>query len=539
MNKLGRYEIRELIGEGAMAKVYSAYDPELQRSLAIKVMHSEFVSDPEYRRRFLQEAKGAGTLSHQNIVTVYDAGVDHTNHPYLAMELVEGKTLSELIEQSDQIPIETVIDIGIQLARALDYAHKKGVVHRDIKPSNIMLLKDSNSVKVTDFGVCRISNSDATQRTQVGTVLGTYHWMSPEQVQGQEEVDGRSDIFSAGVVLYQMLSKTLPFQGNSVITVALKITTEEPAPPIENLRGDIPPSLRRVLDLALKKQPEKRYQTGAALADALVSVARELQETGQEDSRRRIPIRVRWAAAMAALVGITMAISGFLLHQRLHESMMELIYATGSNTVQSMVRSYALPLWNREYETIEGIVENMAAGNQFSHLVVVDDQQIIRGSSEIGRVNAIFQAPHGKSVTRPPGDPISIVRTTSASEEPVVDFGLPVVMDGRPVGSLHLGVRETPVLKVAKLTLVLMASLAAITIVAVATGVYLLTLRLSARLIVLRNALQELEQGRYDYRIALPRKDEIGSVYVAFDRAAQALDQRHNSAAKEPDRPNL
>ena len=201
MERLGRYQIREIIGEGAMACVYKAFDPEINRALAIKLLKAQLRLDGEYRNRFLREAKGAGVLSHPNIVTVFDVGEDQ-GHPYIAMELVEGQTLAEELKDKRALTTKDIVEIGIQLTRALDYAHKKGIIHRDVKPGNIMRLTDTNTIKVADFGICRIDGSeatDATQQTQIGNVLGTPHYMSPEQVVG-EKVDSRSDLFSAGVV---------------------------------------------------------------------------------------------------------------------------------------------------------------------------------------------------------------------------------------------------------------------------------------------------------------------------------------------------
>src|SRR5512140_1284568 len=265
VERLGRYQIRELVGEGAMARVYKAYDPDINRTIAVKLLKAQLRDDGEYHTRFLREAKGAGVLSHPNIVTVYDVGEDR-NHPYIAMELVDGPTLADFLREHKTLTLPEIVEIGIELVRALDYAHKKGIVHRDVKPGNIMLSGEKHTVKVADFGICRIDDSDATQQTQVGNVLGTPHYMSPEQVLGQR-VDARSDLFSAGVVLYQLLTGMLPFEGDTLISVAYKITKSEPIA-LDKVRPDLPHSLRRVLDRALRKQPEKRFQTGEEFAHA-------------------------------------------------------------------------------------------------------------------------------------------------------------------------------------------------------------------------------------------------------------------------------
>src|SRR4051794_659519 len=323
MEKVGRYQIREPIGEGAMAKVYKAYDPEINRTLAIKVLKSQLRGDSEYHVRFLREAKGAGVLSHPNIVTVFDVG-DEGGHPYIAMELVEGPTLSDLVQGQNKkpLPVKTIVALGIQLVQALDYAHRKGIVHRDVKPGNIMMLNDTNTLKVADFGICRIDNSDVTQATQVGNVLGTPNYMSPEQVLG-EKVDSRSDLFSAGVVLYQLLTGHLPFDGETLISVAYKITKTEP-PSLDKLRPDVPLSLRRIVDRSLKKQPEKRFQTGEEFAKALMGVAKEIGDEEDKKGRtRRIPLGVRWAVMMAALVATTMTITATFLYQQQYAAMLD------------------------------------------------------------------------------------------------------------------------------------------------------------------------------------------------------------------------
>ena len=264
VEKVGRYQIRELIGEGAMATVFKAYDPDINRTLAIKLLKSQLRGDSEYHVRFLREAKGAGVLSHPNIVTVFDVG-DDDGHPYIAMELIEGPTVSEFVQGKKALPVRTVVEIGIQLVKALDYAHKKGIVHRDVKPGNIMMIRDTTTIKVADFGICRIDNSDATQATQIGNVLGTPNYMSPEQVLG-EKVDSRSDLFSAGVVLYQLLTGHLPFDGETLISVAYKITKTEP-PSLDKLRPYVPLSLRRIVDRALKKQDRKSTRLNSSHSD--------------------------------------------------------------------------------------------------------------------------------------------------------------------------------------------------------------------------------------------------------------------------------
>jgi hypothetical protein len=213
MQQAGRYQILERIGRGGMATVFKAHDPTIGRDVAIKFLPASLCEGEDYRARFLQEARAAGGLSHPNIVIVHDVG-EIEGRPYMAMELLSGISLAEELETAKTIPVRDTVVMGIQLARALDYAHAKGIVHRDIKPANIMRLAGSKTIKVTDFGIAHMDNANADSlRTRAGDVLGTPQYMSPEQTRG-EKLDGRSDLFSAGIVLYQMVVGHRPFRGD-------------------------------------------------------------------------------------------------------------------------------------------------------------------------------------------------------------------------------------------------------------------------------------------------------------------------------------
>ena len=261
---LGRYEIEKELGKGAMGVVYLGRDPKINRVVAIKTMalSQEFEADElvEVKERFFREAETAGRLNHANIVTMFDAGEEH-DLAYIAMEFLKGKDLVPYSKQGNLMPLPRVMSIVARVADALSYAHENNVVHRDIKPANIMYEPESDQVKVTDFGIARITDSS---KTKTGMVLGTPSYMSPEQLAGKK-IDGRSDLFSLGVMLYQMSCGKLPFEGDSMAQLMFRIANE-PHPDVRSVNPDLPDCLVAIIDKALVKDPDTRYQTGAEFA---------------------------------------------------------------------------------------------------------------------------------------------------------------------------------------------------------------------------------------------------------------------------------
>jgi serine/threonine-protein kinase len=278
---LGRYQVEKELGKGAMGVVYLGRDPKIGRVVAIKTMalSQEFAGDElvDARERFFREAETAGRLQHQNIVTIFDAGEEH-DLAFIAMEFLKGSDLADFCKGGQLLPVGKVISIVARVAEALAYAHTQNVVHRDIKPANIMYESESDTVKVTDFGIARITDSS---KTKTGLVLGTPSFMSPEQLAGKK-VDGRSDLYSLGVMLYQMLAGVLPFRGDSMSELMFKIANEEAAD-IRIIRPELPENLANVVALALSKRPETRYQTGDQFALDLRAV--EAQMVGQQNAK--------------------------------------------------------------------------------------------------------------------------------------------------------------------------------------------------------------------------------------------------------------
>ncbi len=255
----GRYEIREIIGVGGMAVVYKAYDNIDDRIVAVKILKEEFLANEEFRRRFKNESKAIAVLSHPNIVKVFDVSFGDRLQ-YIVMEHVEGITLKEYIEQQRVINSKEVVHFTMQILRALQHAHDKGIVHRDIKPQNIMLLQNG-VIKVTDFGIARFSRSET--RTMTESAIGSVHYVSPEQARG-ETTDEKTDIYSIGVLMYEMLTGELPFQSDNAISVALMQVNDEAAPP-SSINEDVPTGLEQITMRAMQKNQRERYQSAAEM----------------------------------------------------------------------------------------------------------------------------------------------------------------------------------------------------------------------------------------------------------------------------------
>jgi tRNA A-37 threonylcarbamoyl transferase component Bud32 len=289
--KLGRYEVVEEIGKGAMGVVYLARDPLIGRQVALKTFRvglSERDHElAQFRHRFVREAQSAGILSHPNIVTIHDVVDDGDDGMcFIAMEYVKGTNLKSLMQRPEPFSLEFLVNVVSQIADGLDYAHMRGVVHRDIKPANILIDAD-NRVKITDFGIARLDTSNLTME---GQLLGTPNYMAPEQIQGKE-IDHRADIFSLGVVLYEMVTRRKPFQGENLTVVTHKIVYE-PFTPAEEIVKDLPSGLSSILSKSLEKDPSRRYQRAAEISEDLRKLLAKVQQMDDTSATQEVPVQM-------------------------------------------------------------------------------------------------------------------------------------------------------------------------------------------------------------------------------------------------------
>src|SRR3954469_6716855 len=272
-----RYELEELVGTGGMSSVFRAHDRLLDRKVALKILHEQYTSDDEYVERFRHEARAVAALSHPNTLRVIDRG-EHEGRQFIVFEYVAGENLKRLIERRGPAPVATSLELAMQIGRGLSFAHQQGLVHRDVKPQNVLLNGDGQA-KVTDFGIAR-SLDVQHGMTQTGTVLGTSDYIAPEQAQGQR-VDEHTDVYSLGVVLYELLTGEVPFPGENFVAVAMRHINEEP-PSVRAKRPDVSPRLDAAIQRAMAKDPQARFQTMADFCRELEACLAELQSQGTQ-----------------------------------------------------------------------------------------------------------------------------------------------------------------------------------------------------------------------------------------------------------------
>lgn len=548
MRLVGRYELRELIGEGAMAEVWRAHDPSIDRVLAIKLLKPEYRRNPEYVTRFLREAKAAGALAHPNIVTIYDVG-EADGYPYIAMELLEGEPLDAILAKVGKLPVETVLAIGQQLASALSYAHLSGVIHRDIKPSNVMIGRDGRSVKILDFGIARVADADATViigdqlKTQIGQVLGTPRYMSPEQALGQA-IDGRSDLFSVGAVLYETVTGEQAFSGTNAAALALQITQANP-PPIANVQPNCPGGLRFIIEKLLSKRPERRFADGAELGRALAREAKAYDAVRADHAARGryLPLQVRLTLAMVAITALALALSIGAVLDRQYKAMERMAISSGSSIAAFVASNAALPSVEnaasapemRDWTPIQAFIAAAAQDQSVRWLTMIDADGIIRGASDSKLLGTRYAAPVGETLVQKNKN-VTVTEIKHGDGRQGFRFTHPILYAGRTFGLIEVSISKAELQAAAATSRNLMIGLAALILAVVGAISFTVAKLLGRPVRRLNRAFRDAAMGDLDFRISHGRRDEFGELFDGFNLFTAAVQDRL-AAAERPGEP--
>jgi eukaryotic-like serine/threonine-protein kinase len=542
---LGRYQLLERIGEGAMADVFRAYDPSIDRHLAIKILKQDYRQDSEYTNWFLREAKSAGALSHPNIVTIYDAGLVD-DQSFIVMELLDGKPLDELIDEGRVFSAEEVTRMGLQLADALSYAHGQGVIHRDIKPSNIMLLHGTNTIKLMDFGIARRGTTDpGASRSFVSdfnasrhsTVVGTPRYMSPEQAQGLS-IDGRSDLFAVGAVLYELATREKAFTSGSMATLINQIIEEDPRP-LQSLAPNIPGGLQFIIAKLLAKKPERRFQSGRHLAQALRRELNELELLKLEEPKRRyLPLQLRISLLMGAIIGTVLFTSIWLVLNRQYNAMRDMAVTSGAASVAfvagnaglTAAENAALPKGEEaDWAPIEAFVGIAAENRNVAELKVMDSQNIIRGAKNTALIGQKYKPNPSETLIQQTTD-LAVYEVRDKAGKQLFRFVQPIRYNQGTYGKVDMLVKQDRLENATRLSRILLMLLGAATLAAVMLTALIVTTMLARPIKRLNSAFMDAIKGNLDFRISHDSKNEFGEVFDSFNRFAGVMQDRLDSA---------
>lgn len=524
MERIGRYQVEKELGRGSMSIVYKAFDPRIDRFIAIKVLRQAYARDLACRQRFLREARAAGGLSHPNIVTVFDVG-QVEGIPYMAMELLEGETLAERLESRGRPDVHAILDLGIQLTSALTYAHERGVIHRDLKPANIHFDQRSGVVKLMDFGIADIEDSPRKPMARRGVVLGTPAYMAPEQVLGQE-LDGRTDLYALGVLLYHLLSGHEPFRSERLSDLMVQIVNQPPAR-LEPERTEAPKELVELVHKLLAKNPDARFVRGdqvlEELQDIRAGVNRRLIQPARQAS-----IAWRWPLAVGAGVALVLAMGLYLIHDRQTQAMADTTYGYGEALTGIVAQEVAEALILDDNTALATLVSEFASNPRVRYLHVSGRDGQVRASTDAFLQGEPRPVADGRVVQRNNDN----VRILQAGEE-VLEFQVPVSYQANRVGEVQLGMDASDLNAVAGLTLRMMALVFGVTVVAVLLGLYMLARRLAAVAERLGWGMSKIGRGHYEFRLEVRRKDELGTLFRRFNDMATRLEERYGGGRQE------
>lgn len=516
MERLGRYQIEGELGRGSMSIVYEALDPHINRHLAVKVLREHYARDVKSRQRFLREARSAGGLSHPNIVTVFDVGqVD--GFPYLVMERLRGRSLDEFLADGHALTVRQIIDIGIQLAGALHYAHERGVIHRDIKPSNIFFDADSGLVKLVDFGIAAIEHNARTSEDD--SVAGTPRYMAPEQILG-DKIDGRADLYALGVVLYRLLGDRLPFDAEPIGQLAHQILNQPP-PKLQPRHERTPVELIELVRRLLAKQPDTRHDDGTQVLEELQEIRADM-DRGLLHSARRTTAAWRWPLALSLLLAVVLGSGLAWIYQSQSAAITETAYGYGDALASVIARETAEALLLEDATALSNLVADFSINPRITHLHVSNQDGVVQASTDPFLQGENTPEAEGKSLERER----SGVRLV-ALDNGHLEFQTPVRFQARRIGQVQLGIDGHQLQAAAQTTLWMLVVVFLVSVTIVAAGFAWLWRWQQRSIQRIGWGLQRIARGQYDFRLDPRRQDVLASLYRRFNDMATRLEERH------------
>lgn len=519
--RIGRYKLIKEIGRGAMSVVYQAEDPEIGRMLAIKLLKHELVEKEEYRELFLREAKAAGRLGHPGIVTIYDVGI-WQERPFIAMELLEGENLDDYLQNNGVFSLEQASDLAKQLTLALDYAHQNGVIHRDLKPDNILVLDGGRRFKITDFGIAHVEHlflEDEGGKSK-GKIMGTPAYMSPEQITGHG-VDFKTDLYSLGVILYQVTKGELPFQAPNYAAMMQAVLHMNPQP--INIVSEQGFMWQSIIFRLLQKNPDHRYTSSDELLEEIETLAKELTQNKEGLAGIRfVSMRARWAISLSAVVLVVMILGMVWVYNKQNQLMNQLVFDYGNSMVQIISSETAELLLLGEDVALQAITVDIADNSQIQHLSIRDGQGVVQSSSQPEQINKPFMLPQSSKLQQNTLD-AKIYSNLSDYDQEVVLFDSPIKYQDKEIGHAFIAISRSNLKSATQSSLLAMIIWMFLIMLAVFSGVYWLANRFIQRVNETRHVIRELRNHGQADILKVDTHDEVGRLQQEVNDLSQKL----------------
>jgi len=530
LTHIDRYEVLEQIGIGAMGIVYRVHDPVFSCDRALKILRAELVNEADTVQRFREEGRAAvraaGEISHPNIITVYDAG-EFDSRPYIVMELFRGVPLDALLDKDRNFPALKILSIGEQLAGALASAHKHGVVHRDIKPGNVLLSEDGSLAKLTDFSVAQIRKGVDSSLTRTGVVIGAPRYMPPEQALGKE-VDGRSDLYGLGIMLYEMLTGEKAYKSETFTALLIEISQSQ-LRPIRSLNKDVTPGVERIISKLVEKDPARRFQTSLELQEA---IRREMRNMNAKDLRaaRGIPTEIMAAGLLSVLVAGLLGLTGYLLKNQQVEALEKQTSAIGLEYASALANQFSLD-YARSGEDAGLLYQSQFNQHESNdninyQTIVLDDGRILASTDKENTTGLYIEPEVIRSIGL--GDEtskVNIIRTDTDKEIIQVSKAIEIgpSRDRKSIGSLYVGLPVDRIEAIGKLTTSLMLLMTLLMTSLIGLVSYYLIRKFARPMEKIRDMLNVISTGDYDVRMPGDQKGLVGQTFEAFNKAAETI----------------